>query len=238
MAGDTFFTADTHFGHGNIIKYCNRPFLADADKQELERQGGVWHRGDWKGPGSSNWRISQEAIDEMDTILIDNINKTVGEKDFLWHLGDFAFAPRQYYVKTCQRYRDRIKCKNVFMLMGNHDKDDIDRVFPFVYTMHEIHPREVRIVLCHYAMALWNKSHRGSWHLYGHSHGNFEKWADANMPYRRAMDVGVDNAATILGEYRPFSYDEIAKIMSRKTGFHADHHISENVPTEEELLSK
>ena len=30
---------------------------------------------------------------------------------------------------------------------------------------------EQDIVLCHYAMRVWQKSHYGAWMLYGHSHG-------------------------------------------------------------------
>src|ERR1017187_8464250 len=36
---DTWFTADFHFGHNNIIRYCNRPFrsVEEMDKTILER---------------------------------------------------------------------------------------------------------------------------------------------------------------------------------------------------------
>lgn len=37
------------------------------------------------------------------------------------------------------------------------------------------------------------------------------------------MDVGVDNAKKILGEYRPFSFNELKKIMDARTGYYEHH---------------
>ena len=35
----TFFIADTHFNHDNIIRYCNRPFVTckEMDRQLIEK---------------------------------------------------------------------------------------------------------------------------------------------------------------------------------------------------------
>ena len=58
---DVWFTADTHFGHTNIIKYCNRPFKTPEDMNNVMltninitvgENDTYWHLGDfaWGGP--------------------------------------------------------------------------------------------------------------------------------------------------------------------------------------------
>ena len=51
-----WFTADTHFSHGNIIKYCRRPFVNANEMNEVLIENWnsvvapddiVWHLGDW-----------------------------------------------------------------------------------------------------------------------------------------------------------------------------------------------
>jgi len=80
-----YITADTHFGHSNIIRYCDRPF---------------------------------SSIGEMDARLIGNINDLVQEDDILIHAGDFAFGDYNKIIN----YRNRIICKNIYLIAGNHDR--------------------------------------------------------------------------------------------------------------------
>ena len=163
----------------------------------------------------------------MDDELIHQINSMVGENDILWHLGDFSMhhhSDRGYYQR-CRGIRDRIRCKNINIIWGNHDDFEIRDLFGEAYGLKDLRIQGgPMIVLCHYAMAVWNKSHRGSFHLYGHSHSSAEPWLEENMPGRKSMDAGVDNAALILGAYRPWSYAEILDIFSKRSGHSMDHH--------------
>lgn len=57
-------------------------------------------------------------------------------------------------------------------------------------------------------------------------HGNIIKYCNRNQFL----------AAKIIGDYRPFSFEELSNIMSKRDGFHFDHHGMRTGPTEEELI--
>jgi len=59
-------------------------------------------------------------------------------------------------------------------------------------------------------MATWHKKHYGAWHLYGHSHTRGDRGSD------NSLNIGVDNAMALLGEYRPFSLDEVRELIRRQ----------------------
>src|SRR5437868_1386325 len=108
-----WFTADLHLGHGNIIRYCNRPFMtrAEAEKAKVDPRG--------------KWRVSPETIDRHDQALIDAINARVAADDVLWIVGDFCWGE----LDDAQHYRDRIACRTVYLVWGNHDHSSIGNAF-------------------------------------------------------------------------------------------------------------
>jgi calcineurin-like phosphoesterase family protein len=166
----------------------------------------------------------------MDNQLIENINNLVQPNDRLYHLGDFAYRHSQ----GIKFYLDKIKCKNIYLILGNHDKLKNWEKFLFagVADLRSIKTEVLgdlrEIVLCHYSLRVWNKSHHGVCHAWGHSHSTLP-----DDPNALSMDVGVDNIArklspdnlTLLPEnYRPISVIEFFEYMKQKTWKPVDHH--------------
>jgi len=213
---NVWFTADTHFGHKKIPFYAKRRFC--LDERESATLDLIWQNKNIE----SGWSPSWPSIARMDDYLIRRINENVGKNDVLWHLGDFCSGRKNEMESTARKYRERINCENVFLVSGNHDRNEIQKVFSGAYETHELKIGSKHVVLGHYAQAFWNKSHSNSWMLYGHAHGTAEEWLDAHMPGRLSMDVGVDNIFKVLGEYRPISFIELEAIFRPRSGFHID----------------
>lgn len=159
-----FFTADTHFGHGRIIQYCNRPF-ADAEEQDYQ--------------------------------IIDRLNSVLRPGDVLYHLGDVGWS--SFPVRA--QFLDRLRTKEVHLILGNHDKLNKMKEYPFrsISEIKSITIDGQQVVLCHYAMRSWRNKGHGAFQLYGHSHGK--------MPgLGRQMDVGVDT-----NNFFPYEWSEVRK---------------------------
>jgi len=90
--------------------------------------------------------------------------------------------------------------------MGNHDykriNSKIKERFLSISDIKQINIQCISIVLCHYAMKVWPKSHYNSWHLYGHSHGHIQNQG-------KSFDVGVD-----CNNFTPLSFEQVKEKMN------------------------
>jgi calcineurin-like phosphoesterase family protein len=152
-----------------------------------------------------------QTVKEMDEALIKNWNDRVKDGDIVRHLGDFAFI------------RDRRKLSELFhhlkgekhLIIGNHDKDNLWLPWASVNHYKKIHVNGKTVILLHYGMRVWDKSHHGSFQLYGHSHGSLP----GNS---QQLDVGVD-----CWDYRPVTFEEIEARLKTLPPFTNRHHEGE-----------
>jgi calcineurin-like phosphoesterase family protein len=167
-----FFTSDTHFGHKNICR------------------------------GTSFWPPENtrdfDTVQEMNEEMVSNINRVVGEEDFLFHLGDFSFDG----FENIEHFRRQIKCRNLHLLLGNHDhhiRKDHDGIRSLFSSVNDyLHLQVVfegengtvkyPFVLCHYPIASWDGLRSGTMHLHGHVHFDEGKVVGPG----RMLDVGMD----------------------------------------------
>lgn len=201
-----FFTSDTHYNHKNICR------------------------------GVSNWRnengeipVSQTRdfpdLEKMNSSIVNNINEKVGQDDILIHLGDWSFGG----FDSIKEFRDRIICKNIYLIYGNHDhhiernRDGVQGIFTNTSQYQVLTVSDSRgkmeFVLMHYPICSWHDMNRGRFHLFGHVHLPKGK----NIMDGRAMDVGMDS-----NNLTPYSLSEVLSTLrdrpTRSSKLPSDHH--------------
>jgi calcineurin-like phosphoesterase family protein len=87
-----WFTSDTHYNHANICSATTQ----------------------WVNPVTLR---DFKSLEHMNACLVGNINEKVGQDDILFHLGDWSFGG----FESIQKFRDQIVCKNIHLILGNHD---------------------------------------------------------------------------------------------------------------------
>lgn len=162
-------------------------------------------------------------IDEHDEFMIKMCMNTLRPGDNFYYLGDFSFTnPRktESYLATLQS-----SGANLFFIKGNHDKRDTIKLYQ-KYGIYLGEQKTIQvldgdardgiqnIVLNHYAMRVWDRSHHGTWHLYGHSHHTLPELSDS-----MSFDVGING-----WDYQLISYQQVKEKMSKKTYKPIDHH--------------
>ena len=204
---NTFFTSDPHYFHKNI-----------------------------SGSKVSSWKSGYRNFDdqyEMSKELVKVINQTVKYDDILYCLGDWSFAG----IENIWNFRKQLECQTIHLILGNHDNHiRNNKILPNVDGNSEFRAKDAftsvheslilndmggyTFYLNHYPTVDWYEKKKGSIMLHGHCHGNYNK---ENINIRR-LDVGLDSAKLILGEFRPFTLNEIINLMKDIELPKKDHH--------------
>ena len=224
-----YFFSDTHWHHKNIVKGVS----------EWDRNEGDQKTRDFK------------TLEEHDEAIIQGINKVVQQDDIFWHLGDWSFGGIEQIWNfrkrlICQNINlifgnhDQHIEKNKKLPNCRHNannyhliEDGIEDIYHYGVESQELFNSTQYVYfgkigqqtyfLSHYAHRVWNKSHHGVIHLYGHSHDTLD---NKGQEWGRSMDVSVESSLRIYGEIRPFHEMDIIKIMNKRQPLIIDHHNS------------
>lgn len=164
----TFVTSDTHFGHENIIRYCERPFKNSWEMSE-------WLVTQWNtrvGHTDTIYFLGDFAMGPKvdEGYILGVLLRLNGNKLFL--LGNHDKPSK--YGKGLRAIIQDNHIENIKVL--EHDIFDV-----------KIDGRE--FVMCHYPMSDWEGRHSGAVHLHGHVHTQYR--SRISQPIGQ-YDIGVD----------------------------------------------
>ena len=170
-----FITSDEHIGHARIIDLANRPFT---------------------------------SLDEMKQTIVTNHNKKVPDSRGVLtvHVGDWLW--HNMTLQEAIDYINLLHGRHAFMF-GNHDELVERNLYHFRSTLDFVvgenkaggakifNCDKMHVTADHFARRVWQGSHKGHGHVYGHSHS-------ALPGLGRSFDIGVDG-----NNFTPWAIEEI-----------------------------
>lgn len=181
-----YFISDTHFGHNNIIKHCDRPFsnvhimdqvMFDNINEVVGRDDSLYILGDFcfRGKKPIDYRVRINCQDVH--LIFGNHDKRT---DFIVN----ELVTDMNGFSSFQEVKEIIYCNQ-------------------------------RIYLSHYPHRSWPASHKGSWMLYGHVHNklNEEDKVSNRKTLDVGVDNTV-NYNKPFGQ--PWSFKELQKLFDKK----------------------
>jgi len=127
------------------------------------------------------------SIEEMNDTLIANWNNVVSEGDTVYHLGNFAWNPliAEHVLKQLNG--------NLKFILGEYD-DALIETFSYFEDISIIseqiyHDTELKAVLSHWPLELWQGKKRGVFHF----HGATLKSLKTDMSKMNRVNVCIDN---------------------------------------------
>lgn len=143
-----YYISDMHFFHKNVTKegnnFDNRPF---------------------------------NSLTEMHQYMKEKWNSKITNGDTVYILGDIAMrGTNEELIALVAQLKGR-----KVLIKGNHDdvsdmryKNIFEEIYDYKEITDYVDQDAYKLVLSHYPILMWNGQHRGTIHLYGHTHNTYE----------------------------------------------------------------
>lgn len=181
-----FLTSDSHFGHSNIIEFCNRPFknveemnykLIENWNKKVPVDGLVFHLGDFAWGGYPFWKKIREQLNGRIILIKGNHDEKNMTPTAEQELFDYVTFQMKVEIEGRKVYLNHVP----FLCYGGTYRDPKGLVYQ----------------------------------LFGHVHsGPNQKGLDINrlnMLFPTQYDVGVDN-----NNYSPVSWGEVVEKIGKQ----------------------
>ncbi len=177
-----WFTSDHHFGHENIIQYCNRPF-SSVEEMDAEM--------------ISHWQTMVRPEDSVYVLGDFSFHEPGRTSEILRSL-----PGQKFLVKGNHDSSRRLKKTTGWAWVKDYHEMQLS------FSMPE--NRGLKVILFHYPIESWRTIGRGAFHLHGHSHGRVSphmRRLDVGVDPWSFGPITADQVAAILLPL-PFDYKE------------------------------